>query len=57
VALRAKLQGITGNNEFLWDKKNSRDKEVASGVFIYKITATTGEGEMARGMDKLAVVK
>jgi hypothetical protein len=57
VVVRSKIQGIKGNNYFLWDRKNRRDLEAASGVFIYRILATTQEGESASAMDKLAIVK
>jgi hypothetical protein len=57
IVIRKDLQGNKDNNVFLWDRTNNRNWDVASGVFIYQIIATTEAGEKATGMDKLAVVR
>jgi hypothetical protein len=51
------LAGKAGYNSFYWDGKNRAVKPVASGVFIYRIEASTSRGEHASGFMKAAVVK
>jgi hypothetical protein len=57
VLIRTRLQGLQGNNVFFWDRRNLRNREAASGVFIYEIIASTEAGEKAAGFAKLAVIK
>ncbi len=45
---KAKLNGIYGINKFYWDGKNKFNREVASGVFIYKIRANDEKKEVIK---------
>ena len=49
--------GKAGYNAYYWDGKNRGNKRVASGVFIYRIEASTNRGERASGTLKAACVK
>lgn len=51
------LPGLEGYDSFYWDGRNRAVKRVASGVFIYRITATTPRNERQEVFSKLAVVK
>jgi hypothetical protein len=51
------LPGLEGYDSFYWDGKNRAVKKVSSGVFIYRITATTPRNEHQEVFSKLAVVK
>jgi hypothetical protein len=44
-------------NVFVWNGKNKNGKEVSSGVYIYKISAVSVDGENAEAMSKMTVVK
>ena len=51
------IAGKAGYNSIYWDGKNRAAKSVASGVFIYRLEASTSRGEHASGFMKAAVVK
>lgn len=44
-------------NVFVWNGRNKNDKEVSSGVYIYKICATSIDGEYAEAIGKVSVVR
>ena len=46
-----------GNNAILWDLKNGGGKDVASGIYIYKLEATTEREEYAEEFSKMAVAR
>jgi hypothetical protein len=49
--------GKAGDNETFWDGKNSSGRPVASGIFIYKVSATTPRDEHASNFGKCAAVR
>lgn len=51
------FRGRVEYNIFVWDGKSKDDKEVASGVYIYKISAVSVDGEYAEAMGKVIVVR
>ncbi len=51
------IKGMSGYNNFYWAGRNTKNEGVASGVFIYKITAGTNRGEYESATSKLACVK
>jgi hypothetical protein len=46
-----------GNNQTFWDGRNDSGRPVASGVFIYRISATTPHGEERHDFGKCAVLR
>ena len=46
-----------GNNETFWDGRNDSGRPVASGVYIYRVRATTQRGEEAHDFGKAAVLR
>jgi len=46
-----------GNNETFWDGKNDSGRLVASGVYIYRVRATTARNEEAHDFGKAAVLR
>ena len=57
VRQQGNIAGKAGYNSFFWDGRNRGNKPVASGIFIYRIEASTNRGEHATGMMKAACVK
>lgn len=55
VLIKEKLKGIKDYNVFYWDKKNRFKRDVASGIYIFKIIATTNED--AEAMGKTYIIK
>lgn len=51
------VAGLAGNNSLYFDGRNKRDKPLASGVYIYKITGRTERNESASFTSKMSVVK
>jgi hypothetical protein len=51
------IKAEAGNSSFLWDGLNSAGKQVASGVYIYRLTATTELNETQTGISKCARVR
>lgn len=51
------IAGLKGNNSLYFDGRNKRDKPLASGVYIYKITGRTEKNESASFTSKMSVVK
>jgi len=51
------LPGLEGYDSYYWDGKNRAARPVASGVLIYRITATTPRNEHRDVFSKLAIVK
>ena len=51
------LHGLAGYNHFYWDGRNRAIKPVASGVFIYRISASTPRDREQSVMEKCACVK
>jgi hypothetical protein len=49
--------GKAGDNETFWDGKNSAGRPVASGVFIYQVSAATPKGEHAADFGKCAALR
>ena len=47
---------VIGSNRFLWDGKNNQGETVASGIYIYIISATQGE-QTVREIGKMGRVK
>ena len=47
---------IIGSNRFRWDGKNADGRVVASGIYLYVISATQG-GQTTRKGDKISVVR
>lgn len=56
VAENDGINGFAGYNSYLWDGRNRKNKMVASGVFIYRLTAYTNTEEKFR-MSKLVCVR
>ena len=56
VAVREAMQCQEGHNSWYWDRKNRADKGAASGVFILKADAVSGD-EKVTAYTKAAVVK
>jgi hypothetical protein len=46
-----------GYNEILWDGADKNGKEVANGVYFYKIIARTQDGKRVNEIRKLAVIR
>jgi hypothetical protein len=57
VRLEQGIKGVKGKNDFFWDGLNRTMKQVASGVFIYRVTATAESGEKRSLFAKVASVK
>jgi hypothetical protein len=57
VKQAAGIAGHAGYNSFYWDGRNNSGKETASGVFIYKITASTATQGERSVISKCACVK
>jgi uncharacterized repeat protein (TIGR01451 family) len=59
--IEAGLQGATdvaaGNNRFRWNLKNDNNQTVSSGIYFYRVEATTPAGENAFYISKLAVLR
>lgn len=51
------ISGMEGDNSFYWNGRNKRNVPVASGVFLYRITATTERDEKKTGISKCACLK
>jgi len=49
--------GRAGDNETFWDGKNDAGRPVASGVFIYRLAATSARGEQAHDFGKCAALR
>jgi hypothetical protein len=49
--------GKAGDNETFWDGKNSSGRPVASGVYIYRVAASTPRGEQASDIGKCAALR
>ena len=49
--------GKAGNNETFWDGKNHSGALVASGVYIYRIRATSPLNEQAQDFGKCAALR
>jgi len=56
VVLNKRIIGNSGYNCFSWDGLNNKKRKVASGIFIYKITAQK-ESEVVYVIDKLYIIK
>ena len=52
-----KISGSKGYNSFYWDGKNRFKRIVASGVYIYRITARTADNEAASALRKMSIVR
>lgn len=57
VVINGKINGIKNYNVFYWNKKNRFKRDVASGVYIFKIIAETNENEKAEVMGKAYIIK
>ncbi|MCX7698411.1 MAG: hypothetical protein N2114_02970 [Candidatus Goldbacteria bacterium] len=57
VIIDEKIKYLKGYNVFFWDKKNKYKKDVASGIYIFKIFAETNKNEKAEVIGKLYVIK
>jgi hypothetical protein len=57
VTAQCSIIAHAGYNNFFWDGKNRGGRHIASGTFIYSVTAETGTGEKARAFDKLVCVR
>jgi hypothetical protein len=51
------FEALAGNNEEFWDCRNRNRLKVATGVFIYRVEATSRRGETAVGFGKCAVLR
>jgi hypothetical protein len=51
------LAALAGNNEQFWDAKNKSGTLAATGVFVYKIEATSLQGETQSIFGKCAVMR
>ena len=47
---------VIGSNRFLWDGKNDQAEAIASGIYIYVISATQGE-QTVREIGKIGLVR
>ncbi|MCX7698412.1 MAG: hypothetical protein N2114_02975, partial [Candidatus Goldbacteria bacterium] len=56
IVLDKKIYGNSGYNCFFWDGLNNKKRKVASGVYIYKITAELKD-EKQSIMNKLFIIK
>jgi flagellar hook assembly protein FlgD len=48
---------LAGNQEEFWDGKNRSGLPVSSGVFIYRILATSPRGEQIGAFGKCAAIR
>ncbi len=51
------INAKAGHNNFHWDGKNRAKRHIASGTFIYSVTAQIETGEKAQGFEKLVCVR
>jgi hypothetical protein len=51
------VQVVAGDHEQFWDGKNSSGQGLASGVFVYRVTASTDSGESFSDFAKCAAIR
>ncbi len=51
------FQAAAGNNEELWDGKNSYGVSVASGIFLYRVLAKSRDGDQKSDISKCAILR
>ena len=49
-------QNVVGSNRFRWNGKSNKGSVIASGIYVYVISATQGE-ETVRQIGKIGVVR
>jgi len=57
VLEKKNIAGYAGYNNFFWNALNRSEKKIASGVFIYKVIATTTRDEKATAFSKMGCVR
>jgi hypothetical protein len=57
VVEKKNIAGHAGYNNFFWNALNRAEKKTSSGVFIYKVIATTARDEKAEAFSKMGCVR
>ncbi len=57
ILRETQIQGIIGRNRYVWNGRNKDGAEVSSGIYIYKVIATTDRDERQEAMSRMVCVK